>query len=324
MAIPPLSASPPPTVIVDRYVPAPGQFVNLLPLYEAGDTAERMAEKCTLALASGDMITLGAWGGSITFHLEHPVVNVTGQRDLYLMGNAYAGSSEPGIVQVSVDANGNGLPDDAWYEISGSADADSTAALLPDAEGWARMQYGYELSYFRPDTLADVPWEDGSGRRGYIVRNAFHQQDYYPLWQADTLTMYGTLLPPNASDLSGQGSYWLSEAFRYGYVDNVANNDTLGCSIDLSWAVDPISRQPVQLTHADFFRIYCAELQQCGWLGETSTEFCGATDLHPEASLAFESGLPFIEEKPEDKPVAAFPLLPVGFHIVGRKLRVIH
>ena len=50
---------------VDEYVPAPGQFVNDLPVWEPGDDAARMAAKCTEAIA-GDyagldhgMITLG-------------------------------------------------------------------------------------------------------------------------------------------------------------------------------------------------------------------------------------------------------------------------
>ena len=30
-------------------------------------------------------------------------------------------------------------------------------------------------------------------------------------------------------------------------------------------------------------KVYNAVLQQCGWLGETSTEVCGAFDLHPDA-----------------------------------------
>lgn len=317
-------------VFVDEYKPAPGQFVNMLPVYEEGDDAVRMAEKCTETLRDGGMVTLGAWGGSITFHLDHPVVNVVGQRDLYLKGNAYAGCSEPGIVQVSVDANGNGLPDDPWYEIAGSADTDSVAALIPDAysitdadgsaplstnaDGVSRMQYGYSLTYYHPSNFADVPWEDADGQTGWVMRNAFHSQDYYPLWMADTLTCVGTLLPPNGSDLSGQGSYWYLEALRYGYADNVANSDTVGCSIDLSWAVDPLTRESVSLTHADFFRIYTAQRQQCGWLGETSTEFAGAIDLHPEAVMGV------VAVQAEKQASARVPFLPAGFRHVGRKI----
>jgi hypothetical protein len=66
---------------------------------------------------------------------------------------------------------------------------------------------------------------------------------------------------------------------RYGYVDNLPNTDRNGCSFDIGWAVDS-QRQPVNLSHVDFIRVYSGQLQQCGWIGETSTEITGAEDLH--------------------------------------------
>ena len=54
---------------VDEYVPAPGQFVNVLPVYKEGDDAASMAKKCTdlVANSKGSNITLGAFGG--VYHL---------------------------------------------------------------------------------------------------------------------------------------------------------------------------------------------------------------------------------------------------------------
>ena len=43
------------------------------------------------------------------------------------------------------------------------------------------------------------------------------------------------------------------------------------------------SGKPANLAKADFFKVYTAQQQQCGWIGETSTEVCGAEDLHPDA-----------------------------------------
>ena len=50
---------------VDEYCPAPGQFVNDLPLYVEGNSAKDMVDSCTLSLAEnkGGMVTLGAYGG---------------------------------------------------------------------------------------------------------------------------------------------------------------------------------------------------------------------------------------------------------------------
>lgn len=265
---------------VDEYRPAPGQFVNTMPAYEEGDDAQCMAEKCTEALAhgAGGLVTLGAWGGYITFHFDHPVVNLPGQADLYIRGNAVTGSSEAGIVCVSQDLNGNGLPDDPWYELSGSADTDST-----------HVTYDYELTYQPTAELQDIPWSDNQGNEGWVLRNAFHTQPYYPAWISDPLTFSGTRLPNNAHDTSGNGSYWQLDAFRQGYVDNMPNADTLANSFDIGWAVEPLTRMPIHLTTIDFVRIYTALNQSAGWLGETSTEVSGATDLHPDAVAGIHS-----------------------------------
>ena len=262
---------------VDEYVPAPGQFVNTLPEATADDTPETMVAKCTERLAggAGQMVTLGAYGGYITFHFDHPVANIPGQNDFAVWGNANANGAEPGIIMVSQDTNGNGLPDDAWYELSGSADTDSVGLVT----------YGYTLTYTRQGDLQDVPWTDSLGGSGSVLRNGFHKQEYFPLWLGNELTVSGTLLPTNARNTSDTGQNWVLSALRYGYADNVPNADSLANCFNLEWAVEPLTRQAVRLTHADFIRVYTALNQVCGWLGETSTEITGAEDLHLEASL---------------------------------------
>ncbi|MES1923608.1 hypothetical protein MHBO_005212 [Bonamia ostreae] len=47
----------------------------------------------------------------------------------------------------------------------------------------------------------------------------------------------------------------------------------------IDWAVDS-NGNPVELTGVDFVKVYTGQNQQCGWLGETSTEVLGITDLH--------------------------------------------
>ena len=66
------------------------------------------------------------------------------------------------------------------------------------------------------------------------------------------------------------------------YDQAVRNKMNLG--FDLDWAVDA-DGNAVHLTHVDFIKVYCGILQECGWLGETSTEVKGAIDLHPDAPL---------------------------------------
>ena len=291
---------------VDEYRPAPGQYVNDIPEYEEGDTEADMIRKCNESVAGrsildpdAHLIALGGWGGYITFHFDHSIANIPGERDFAVWGNAYqemrnlvfGGMNEAGVVMVSKDINGNGLPDDPWYEISGSCDVDSVGKVV----------YGYEVTYQR-NPMGDIPWIDNQGNSGTIDRNHYHTQEYYPRWLPDGLTFRGTRLPDNMLNLSdkvdGNWSpyYYVLVGFSYGYADNLPNftdkADTSsfnyeGCGIDISWAVDE-NRQPVSLDFVDFVRVYTGLNQKCPqpeWWGETSTEFAGAEDIHLEASL---------------------------------------
>ena len=290
---------------VDEYRPAPGQYVNDAPEYEEGDTEADMIRKCNERIAGlgpidAHLVALGGWGGYITFHFDHPIANVAGQRDFAVWGNAYqemrhlvfGGMNEAGVVMVSQDTNGNGLPDDTWYEISGSCDVDSVGKVI----------YDYEVTY-QKNPMGDIPWTDNQGNNGTIDRNHYHTQEYFPLWLHDEeLTFRGTRLPDNMLNLSDMVDkswspyYYVLMGFRYGYADNLPNftddadatsYNIEGCGIDISWAVDD-QRQPVNLDHIDFVRVYTGLNQKCPqpeWWGETSTEFLCAEDLHLEASL---------------------------------------
>jgi len=239
------------TIRVYEYRPAPGQFVNTMPRYAEGDTPESMRLKAEQAINRGETITLGGWGGQITLGVGHSILNGEG-RDFRILGNAFLlpgyeqyGASEPGIVMVSRDDNGNGLPDDAWYELAGS-DYNDTGTL-----------HHYHKTYFRE---ADT------------VRNPFHTQPYYPQWYTeDSILFEGACL---ASTTTQIGSQWAQQVRAYGYADNLPNTDTLGTGMDISWAVDT-DGVSVSLPWIDFIRIYTAVDETNELTGELSTEIMG-------------------------------------------------
>ena len=270
---------------VYEFVPAPGQFINTMPAYTEGDTEATMLEKVDNALkgkAPATMICLGAFGGYVTVGFDHPIVNVKGQKDFLVYGNAFAGNAEPGVIMVMQDENDNGLPDDTWYEIAGSEyNNDNTV-------------FNYEITYYKPSAEDDaatiaideyIRWTDNLGGEGFIPKNTFYSQPYYPQWiTAESYTLRGTLLPKNARK---NGNIWILDSFAYGYVDNV-KNDSDDAKIDISWAVKA-DGTPANLESIDFIRIHTGENQVCGNIGETSTEVVGAEDLHPEASAVEEA-----------------------------------
>lgn len=181
---------------------------------------------------------------------------------------------------VSYDRNCNGLPDDPWYELAGS-DYSNPVTL-----------HNYSITYHRPDPDREIEgegmvediryirWTDSEGSEGYMPKNIFHSQSYYPMWtDADKLTFTGTRLPQNAEDISGNGSYYILYSYAWGYADNHPNDYADLNSFDIGWAVDSHGNH-VSLPGVDFIRVYTGVNQVCGWLGETSTELCRAQDLH--------------------------------------------
>ncbi len=266
------------------YLPAVGQFTNALAAYVTGETQADMTAKAAKALVGekSTMITLGGYGGYVVFGFDHTIMNQPNKRDFKVLGNGFAGSSEPGIVMVAYDKNKNGKPDDdEWYEIAGSEYT------------YPNTIKNYTITYTKPDEnktpvkgtigwqtdIEYIKWSDNQGNSGYKTKNSYHKQSYYPLWfGSDQLKFTGTLLPNNYTDQSGNGTYWVGKQYAYGYVDN-ASNSSEDSNIDIDWAVDK-NGNPVKLLGIDFIKVYTATNQEAGWLGEISTEVAGAYDLH--------------------------------------------
>ena len=274
-----------------EYNPAPGQFVNTMPMYEEGDTYEIMRQKAEESISSTNKtsISLGAWGGYVTFAFDHSVVNIPDELDFFIEGNAFlssamqkGGSSEPGIVMVSIDVNQNGLPDDPFYQLAGS-EYHNPATIHQYALTYHRTPADHVPEFEKKSPITDsvyIRWTDNQGEVGYVKKNSFHSQNYFPMWLKDsTLTFYGSCLPDNAQDASSNGTYWVQNFYGQGYADCNPNDSVHLNSFDISWAVTQ-DGTPISLPCADFVRVYTGVNQECGWIGETSTEISHARDLH--------------------------------------------
>ncbi|UKJ08313.1 PKD domain-containing protein [Solitalea lacus] len=257
---------------VFEYLPAPGQFINTLPAYASGDNAQTMAAKVATSLVgkTNGLVCLGGYGGYLIVGFDHTISNVANARDFKVYTNAFANNAEPGIVMVAYDANGNGLPDDTWYELAGSE------YYKP---GTIK---NYQITYSKPNPLnGNVAWTDNQGGSGFIKRNSYHTQaSYYPLWAGSQLTFTGTKIPNNAYDSNPDpvAQSWVLPAYPWGYADNQINTHA-DATFDIAWAVDA-NGQPVNLSGINFIKIYTAVNQEAGWLGETSTEIAGIEDLN--------------------------------------------
>lgn len=246
---------------VVEYLPAPGQFVN------EGYTATTMAEACAYAqgrLDSRYFVSLGGFGGYIVVKFTEPVSN-TGNYDFGIYSNSFKTSSEPGVVWVLQDANGNGLADDEWFELYGSESEKTTT------------RHNYSITYSRTDDATKIAWRDSEGESGIIGRNSVHQQDYFPAWIAeDEYTLSGTLLPDNA-EWSEINQEWQLLPFEWGYADNYGTIDLSADRANMFRISDvrTIDGEAVNLSHIDFVKVQSATNAVHSPIGETSTEVCG-------------------------------------------------
>lgn len=286
----PTPSSSPRSTKVFEWVPAPGQFIgetvvggmtgNETTLEAANAWAERRLE-------NSYYVSLGGFGGYIIVGFDHSIAKKEGSYDFSITGNAFlnvqtgaGGSNEPGIVYVMQDVNGNGLPDDEWYELRGSE------------TGQSGTRQNYAVTYYRPSApQMNVQWTDNYGESGCIdYLSAFHRQDYYyPAWiDEDSYTLRGTCLLHRTSQSPTTG-FWDNSAFGWGYADNLgSDNLNSGDSVTgdgqkngflIENAMYP-GLSHINLGFIDFIMVKTGVNSKAGWLGEVSTEVFGFEDLN--------------------------------------------
>ena len=265
------------------YLPAPGQFINS-ELLGTPEAARR------ITTSSDHLVSLGSFGGSVVLGFRRPVVNDPRNPygiDFSLFGNAFDGSSEPGVVWVMKDTNGNGQPDDTWLELAGSS------SFHPGVRRNAGITW-------KPLADGSAGWREGT-TTGLLRKNEFHVQPYYPQpdlfpgYPPDSVTLTGTLLPLSPSV---EGGVIHIPTLGFGYADNRPWNrageltdpdnpytpditeGAGGDPFDISWAIDAAGNYvfPDQI---DFIRIVTAVLSGNSLLGEISPEVAAVVATAP-------------------------------------------
>jgi len=294
--------SPFATTVLD-YQPAPGQFVNN-PMFN--DPAMALGAPIgggTDVADNTKLVTLGGFGGTITLGFDHTVKddshNFLGL-DAIVFGNAVYVSGDPNrrfaecaVIEISLDANGNGLPDDPWYLIPGTHITDPNAQFsiatwdddtadptyppeFPDwippgrAGVWTSSGFRLPADPFELGQVLENPLGLGSSQEGIIG-----YADHTPVlilgdMDADN-TVDDPLIPP---------------AEFYTAPDNpiavgISHGSGGGDAFDIAWAIDPATGQPAQLLGFDFIRITTGVDLIAGVLGEISTEIGAVADARP-------------------------------------------
>ncbi|MEG1621846.1 MAG: hypothetical protein RR330_00585 [Alistipes sp.] len=257
---------------VFAFTPAPGQFIN------ENYTITSPAEACAYAeqqLQANGALSLGGWGGSIIVGFDHPITN-DGGYNIRIGGNAFGTSSEQGIVFVMTDTNGNGLPDDQWYELAGSESEAATTLR------------NYAVTYFRPAAADDpIRWEDNQEQTGLIKRIATHTQNYFPAWiTGESYTLHGVCIAPNVEQVNG---LWVAKPYPSGYADNFGSDrftDDGNAGGNVSYNHFRISNAitaegvSIRLAQIDFVKVQTGVNFWAPVIGEISTEVFSIEDYN--------------------------------------------
>ena len=294
------------------YLPAPGQFVNTP---DWGSNPET-------TLTNNGGVTLGAFGGSIVYRFDEPIMNDPNNPygvDFIVFGNAFSnsdgssapGASEPASVMVSNDG-------EIWYELAGSLYyEDSTLRNVT-------------VTYTNTDTTfagaVDIPWTDSLGNSGAVPANKYHTQPYYPnpelynpyqngagkndTYTAESVSFTGSRIARGTQPVFGYGDNHYSPTNGR---DNTASNPyksehLMGCNgdgFDLAWAVDTAGL-PVALESVTYVKIYNPILADGGATGEVSPEIQAILRAKTgEADVGVSTGLTNLKVNGEDVELSA-------------------
>ena len=264
-----LSGNSPYITHVFDYVYAPGQHASLISQTSKGE--DFIGKPWT---NNKSFTALGGWGGYIIAGFDHRVKNVPGKD--FAVYTQPGPASEPGVIFVMDDLNGDGLPNDGnWIELKGSEYAN------------AETIHNYQVTYHKPVNNGNVTWSDNQANQGELIPEFDSASWWWKGYGDKTEISFSGVRLPIAYEYNPQQAgveNWVLRPglFSFGYGECYGNSDynsVLKANlIDISNAVDG-SGNPVSLTGIRFIKVQSGVFQIAGWLNEISTEISGAADL---------------------------------------------
>ncbi|MDO8630657.1 MAG: dockerin type I domain-containing protein [Phycisphaerales bacterium] len=249
---------------VVEYAPAPGQFVDDADFNDPTRALGPPQGGGTSQPNNASVVTLGGFGGSITLAFDHTVMddplNPFGL-DAIVFGNAYwvGGNrdrhwAECATIEISLDANGNGLADDPWY------------ILLGSHLEWPADDYALPADLFGANVVVNP-------NAGTEVEGIYGYAEYAPTLllgdtDADNLVDDFAVIPEMFYTVP-------DDPFEVGITPGSGGGD----AFDIAWAIDPLTGEPAHLPGFDFIRITTAVDSVSPIFGEKSAEIDAVADV---------------------------------------------
>jgi hypothetical protein len=219
------------------------------------------------------------YGWSLGAALGYEVFRIDPSGGFTIDGNAFGGWEEPGIAWVQEDRNGNGLPDEMWYELTGSDETN------PLTKPYITRRYAIQWFLFAGDAernqygqiIRSVCWVDSKGRAGTIAGG----------WPADWGVSGDRVLYTGTILRDGQGKKLPPQDVDFpqgmaGYAD-CYNEGTKSIYVFSKDAAIRADGSPANLGNIHFVKVQTALFGYGGIFGEFSTEIVSATGLEDQS-----------------------------------------
>lgn len=286
-------------VEVVAFEPAPGQFVNNPSFNDPARALGAPVGGGTVNPDNSSIVSLGGFGGYLVLRFartveDHPLNPY--EMDAIVFGNALWVGGDPDVhaaecatIEISRDANGNGLADDPWYLIPGSH--------IPDPTGqWATQTWddNTEDDRYPPALRSWIP----PGYRGTWTTGAYE----LPPELFRSRVLYNPLEGTGKEGIYGYAEYTPTLILGDLDADNVVDDPDLpaeifyarpddpfvvgitpgsggGDAFDIAWAIDPQTGERAGLPGFDFIRLTNAVNAVHAQFGEMSPEIDAVSDV---------------------------------------------
>lgn len=215
------------------------------------------------------VVSLGESGGSIMLGFDTPVTDdplnpfgldcIVYTNAFWIGGDPQRKFEEPCAIEISRDANGNGIPDDAWYLIPGSRSLAYPGGVVPSVSEPAGAT---NSPPFSPDLMAGAILNPN-------LLDAQPSNDFTEFHWG-----YGELTPTLARYLDNYVRP--DDPFLVGATTRSGGGD----GFDIAWAIDATG-SAAGITQFDFIRLTTLIERDLPGLGLASSEIVAVADVAP-------------------------------------------